>query len=351
MSQDSKNVIGMDLGDRYSQLCVLDSEGQIVERTRIRTSQAGVRRWFERHRSSVVVLEAGTHSRWTATLLEQLGHGVVVANPRRLQLISESQRKSDLTDAELLARLGRADEKLLSPITHRSERCHRVLSLVRARDGLVEARTKLVNQCRGIAKAAGYRLCGSSTSRFHLLQIPEDLSALLTPLMASIEQLTRNIEHYDKRMAEAAKELPETEVLQQVTGVGPVLALAFIATLEDPHRFAKNRCVGAYLGLCSRRDQSGQSDPQLPISKAGDPYLRRLLVNAAHCILRPQSRSDSELRRWGLAIAARGGKHAKKRAVVAVARKLSVLLLSLWKTGEVYQPFRHSLPPQQQGAV
>ena len=130
---------------------------------------------------------------------------------------------------------------------------------------------------------------------------------------------------------------PETELLRQVEGIGPLTALTFVLTLEDPYRFEKSRSVGAYLGLVPASDQSGERDPQRRISKEGDEMLRRLLVGSAHYILGPFG-SDSDLRRHGEKIASRGGKNAKKRAVVAVARKLSVLLHRLWVNAEVYDP-------------
>lgn len=331
-------TVGLDLGDRYSHIFLLsnDDEG---EHGRIATTPIGVGRFFGRIAPARVVLEVGTHSRWVSQQLKAMGHEVIIANPRRVRLITENARKSDENDPELLARLGRADVKLLSPIEHRSAESHRILSLVRARDGLVRARTKLINQCRGVAKSWGYRFLKCSSKAFHKLTMPAELAPVLTPLKHAIAALTEQIRECERTMNELSEQISEAALLRQVSGVGPVLSLAFVATLEQPKRFRRNRSVGAYLGLCPRRDQSGNADPQLPISKAGDPYLRRLLVNAANHILGPRGR-DSDLRRWGLERASRGGKNAKKRAVVGVARKLAVLMLSLWKTGQTYQPLR-----------
>ena len=143
---------------------------------------------------------------------------------------------------------------------------------------------------------------------------------------------------------------PETDLLRQVEGVGALTALAFVLTLENPERFAKSRSVGAYLGLEPAQDQSGDRDPQRHISKEGDEMLRKLLVGSAHYILGPFG-SDSDLRRHGEKIASRGGKNAKKRAAVAVARKLSVLLQRLWVTGEVYEPLRNAHWRREQEAA
>jgi transposase len=174
--------------------------------------------------------------------------------------------------------------------------------------------------------------------------IPQDLRAALEPLLASIASMTETIRGYERRIEELGQtEYPVTNRLRQVEGVGPITALTYVLTIDSPERFRRSRMVGAFLGLRPRRDQSGGSDPQLHITKAGDKTLRRLLVGSAHYILGPFG-SDCALRRFGLALASRGGKNAKKRAVVAVARKLAVLLHRLWLTGEEYDPMRAARP-------
>jgi transposase len=234
------------------------------------------------------------------------------------------------------------DAKLLKPISHRSEETQAALALIRARDQLVQARTQLINCARGIVKSTGNRLPSCSAERFHKLeaQLPAPLVAALHPLFVSLEALTRQLRAYELQIKQIAeRDYPQTKLLQQVAGVGPVTSLAYVLVIEDPARFAKSRSVGAYLGLCPRRWKSSESDPELRISKRGDGLLRRLLVNSAHYILGPFG-PDCDLRRWGLRYAPGEGKNAKKRAVVAVARKLAVLLHSLWTTGQPYQPLR-----------
>jgi transposase len=334
-------TIGLDLGDKYSEACVLDGSGEVLESFRVRTSQAGLDRAFARFAAARVVLEVGTHSLWVSRRLARQGHEVIVANPRRVRLIAESDAKSDEFDAELLARLGRLDPTLLCPIVHRGEEAQRHLVLLRVRDGLVRARTQLINQVRGFAKSLGTRLPSSSSRAFVRRvrdAVPGDLFPGLETMLGMIEQLTEEIRRMDREVERLCTErYPETEVLRQVKGVGPITALSFLLTLEDPNRFRRSRSVGAYLGLCSRQRNSGEQRPQLPITKAGDEFLRRLLVSAAHYILGPFG-PDTELRRFGLRLAERGGKAAKKRAAVAVARRLAVLLHRLWITGEEYQP-------------
>jgi transposase len=172
--------------------------------------------------------------------------------------------------------------------------------------------------------------------------IPEALWPALGPILETIGSLTERIRDYERQLETISKEhYPDTELLRQVEGVGTLTALTFVLTLEDPYRFEKSRAVGAYLGLVPARDHSGDRDPQRHISKEGDEMLRKLLVGSANYILGPFG-SDSDLRRHGEKIASRGGKNAKKRAVVAVARKLSVLLHSLWLSAEVYEPLRNT---------
>lgn len=330
----------MDLGDKYSYLVVVDDDGDIVDEGRVRTKKEALSKQFRSMPAMRVVIEVGTHSRWVSLVLAELGHEVIVANARKVALIYQNERKSDRMDAEMLARLGRADPELLSPIEHRGEEAQAALGVLKSRDALVGARTKLINHARGIVKAAGHRLPSCSSERFHKLvdEVPAELEEALKPVMEMVGALTQQIAGLDRSVERICQEsFPETELVRQVPGVGPVTALAFVATLEDPGRYETSRSVGPYLGLVPRRDQSGDVDKQLRVSKAGDAFLRRLLVQAGHYILGPFG-PDTDLRRWGLRLAERGGKAAKKRAVVAVARKLAVLLHRLWRNGEVYDP-------------
>lgn len=340
MLEFATNTVGLDLGDKHCQLCVLDAAGEVIEQTRIRTRPANVELYFQARPRMRVVLEVGTHSRWVSKRIEAAGHEVIVANPRRVRLIAENDSKSDSTDAELLARLGRADPKLLAPVHHRSDRSHEDLVLVRARAVAVRARTKLVNAVRGLLKPMGLRLPACSTGRFSaLLQaIPQELHTAIKPLMESIETLTTAIRGYDAKVAARVASRPETEPLLQVAGVGPLIALTFVATLEDPGRFRSARSVGPFLGLTSKRRQSGESEPHMRITKRGDRYLRSLLVQGAHYIMSSRG-PDSALKQWATALAERGGKNGKKRAIVALARKLAVVLYRLWATGQDYCPF------------
>jgi transposase len=277
--------------------------------------------------------------------LTELGHEVIVAHAQKVRLIAKSRRKDDRLDARMLARLARIDPELLSPVQHRSAQAQLHLTETRARAGLVSARTALVNAARGLVKSYGERLrkCGTQqVSRETTSGLSSGLREALQPLLREVESLNERIKEYDRRIEKMAKEkYPETALLKQVKGVGDLIATAYVLTIEDPQRFRKSRDAGCFVGLQPGRRNSGESEPQMHISKEGDEYLRTLLVQGAHYILGPFG-EDSDLRRWGEKLAARGGKNAKKRAVVAVARKLAVLLHRLWVSGEVYEPLRNS---------
>lgn len=334
-------TVGMDMGDKNHSVCVLDAEGAVATRATVTNTAKAVQEYFRALPPCRIALEAGTHSGWISRILEGMGHEVLVGNPRKLRMIWKSDEKDDERDAEMLARIARFDPQLLYPIHHRGQEAHTDLALIKARDMLVKARSMLIAHARGAVKASGQRIGSCSAEVFPRRlhdQMPATLMPALEPVMKSIEELTARIRHYDKRIeALCAQKYPETERMRAISGVGPVTALAFVLTLEESARFDKSRAVGPFLGLVPRRDKSGQTDKQLGITKAGNAYLRRLLVGCAQYIL-GRFGPDCDLRRFGLNLAARGGKNAKRRAVVAVARKLAVMMHHLWKSGETYDP-------------
>lgn len=340
-----KTFIGIDLGDIENQICILDHNGDILEKSPIENTVSGVNTFFDRFdapRQVLVAVETGTHSPWISQLLKARGFRVLVGNARKLRLIWDSSNKTDERDAEMLARIARFDPKLLHPIRHRSRAAHMDLAIIKGRDALVRCRTSLINFVRGSCKTAGTRLPSCSADTFAkaaIDNIPKDLLAATVPCINTIRELTKKIRQFDSQIEALCNEVyPETMILREIKGVGPVTSLAYILTLEDPHRFRKSRDVGPYLGLIPKRDQSGCTDKPLSITKAGNTYLRRLLVSSAQYILGPFG-PDCELQRYGMRIASRGGKVAKRKAVVAVARKLAVMMHHIWKNNTVYEPF------------
>lgn len=336
-------TLGLDLGDRRTHFVLLDGPtGQCLEEGKVDSTRDALSQLLARVKSERVVLEAGGHSPWVSRLAQDTHADVVVANPRKVALITQNERKTDRADAELLARLGRLDPKLLSPIRHRSAACQADLAVLRARKAAIDARTALINHVRGQTKSFGYRVPRCDADYFHgraLRHVPKELADALLPIVRLIGQTTAQIHELDKVIGHMAEvRYPTSKAMRQVKGVGPQVSMACVLTLEDPRRIQRSRQVGPYFGLVPRTHDSGDSSPQLHITKAGDREVRRLLVVSANYILGRHG-PDCDLRRFGLKLAARGGKNAKKRAKVAVARKLAVLLHHLWRTGEVYDPF------------
>src|SRR5580692_5229369 len=335
-------TIGIDLGDVWSHYCTLNEDGEVVDRGRFRTTPKAIQKWFTDVPHARVAMEAGVHSIWISEQLQELGHDVIVANVRELRAISHSDRKSDQVDAEKLARYARLDPNILWPISHRTVEQQEALTVIRARELLVRLRTSAVNAVRGLTKACGHRMPASSTKCFAQrghAALPPGLKLALDPILAQIAEMTLKIKQYDREIQRLTQtENAETQAMMTIHGVGHITALTFVLTLGDKTRFDRSRDVGCYLGLRPKRSQSGERDPQLGITKAGNAYLRSLLIECANHILRPHGR-DSALRQWGLHLAARDGKQAKNKSVVAVARKLAVLLHHLWTTQEPYIPF------------
>jgi transposase len=339
-------TIGLDLGDQWAHYCGLDASNRQVQEGRVALTVKGLKKQFPKGRPARIALEAGAQSAWVCRTLKALGHEVIVAQPRKLRLIYCNDKKCDRVDAAQLAKFARLDPTVLHPIEPRDLKTQVDLAIVEARALSVATRTKLINHVRGICKSNGVRLPSCSSESFARKvadDIPASLQEALKPMLDLLGHLSETIAHYDERLEEKCqgKYRKQTEAMRQIPGVGPVTALTFALRIGEPTRFKKSRLVGAFLGLRPRLDQSGKTDRQLGITKAGDKALRRLLVQAAHYTLGPFG-PESDLRNWGLQMAARGGAAAKKRAVVAVARKMAVLMHRLWITGEVYEPLRQT---------
>ena len=342
-----ERTLGLDVGDQWCHYCLLDRDGGVVAEARIATRSRDLARFFALLPPARVALEVGPRSPWISRLIAAAGHEVYVANARQVELIAKNGRKSDRTDAEFLARLARVDVRLLAPIDHVGPEAQAHRALLRSRDLLVRNRAQLVTHVRGTVKAMGEALPKGITTDGFAQRVepllPDLLRLALGPVLEQIALLTRTIRQMDRDVVRLCREVyPQTGLLTQVQGVGSLTALTFVLVVDDPSRFRKSRRVGAYLGLVPGRSQSGDHDPPRRITRQGDELLRRLLVQCAHYVLGPFG-SDSDLRRFGLAIAERGGTAARRRAVIAVARKLAVLLHRLLVTAEVYEPLKKDL--------
>lgn len=340
MIKRNQSSLGIDLSDKTANYCFMSAERGVVTEGKIGLTAAKVAELWKQHPDvDVIVLEAGTPSAWIQELLSALGARVIVADPRKLQAVTASARKSDERDARMLARLGLADEELLSPTYARKPEHRRALALLKVRDQQVRVRTATVLEIRSQVKLTGGRMPRSDARDFHEHEqaVPEELADVLAPLFRTLRSLEETIGDLDEKIKQAGEAFPTVAALAKVDGVGPITALAFVAVVGDPARFQRTRDIGAYLGLVPARDQSGLSDPSRRISKAGCGMLRRLLTQCAQCICRPRGK-DSALRRKALQQMEVRGKPGKRKVVVATARKLAVLLLSLWKSGEAWTP-------------
>lgn len=350
MNDRNPTVVALDVSDRTAEVCVLDRSG-VLDQFKIVLDEESLRTRvpFVAPDAGVVVIETGTRSAWLKRVLTGLGMRVVVADARKLKAVSASPTKTDRNDARVLAKLGLADElvnqagasseRLLCDTWTRPPELQRIYERLAVRDQLVRRRGDFIREVRSAVKGTGRSLRrGTTTDSFHTLRgdVGEELGDVLDPLFDVIESCTKAIKSIEAKLEDVATAHPEVEWLRQVPGVGTITAFAFLAVIGDASRFSNIRNVGAYLGLVVRRDQSGRMDPALGISKCGNGLMRRLLVQCAAYILGPFGK-DCQLRRWGLKYVAEKGEKSKKKARVAVARKLAVQMLGLWKNERTWQ--------------
>jgi transposase len=334
----SEFTIGLDLGERRHRFCALNGKGEVVEEGTLGNDRVSLGRWSARYRGALAVIEAGAHSPWISRYLERLGWEVIVSNPRKVRAIYQHERKSDRRDALMLARIGRMDRALLYPVRHGSEEAQQDLLRIKLGDSLVRARVALINSVRFSLKSLGYAVSNPSSERFHKVameSLPEAVREMIAPSVQALAELSARIAVLEREISLLARtKYPQTLWLQQVPGVGAITALYFVWKMEDPKRFKNVRAVGAYTGLCPRRDQSGASDPQLRISKRGDGYLRRLLVSAAQYILGPFG-PQSALREYGIEVGGRWHEAGSRCRSPQTLRSLAELV----EEPNAYQPY------------
>jgi transposase len=294
-------------------------------------------------------METGLCCRWISTLARAQGCRVLVGNARKLAAIWQSKQKNDRNDALLIARLARADPELFHPVELRDDEHHAMVQIIRLREQAVGTRTALVNSIRGTCKARGVFLPVCDASCFHKVaekELEGNLARLVSPLLDTLVVLRETIREYDRMLEVYAREHfgKETDLLRTIPGCGLITACAFVAHVGNPSRFKKARSAGPNFGLTPAQEQSGESDAPKRISKAGSSQVRHLLMTAANYILREGS-ADTTLKRHGLRICARGGKVARRKAKVAVARKLAVTMLAMLKAGRPYEDRRPEKGP------
>ena len=345
----SVGMIGIDIGDRTSELCVLSDTNVVLVRGAVPTDRATIRDMFQQLKPTTVVMETGTHSAWMDRDIRACGHRVLVASARRVAQVLKDKKKNDRRDAQQLALLAAFNEEFLGVVNHRSEQAQLSLGKLKVRDHLIRARTRACNTMRGLVKSHGYRLPKVEPQRMTALAagaLPAEIQELIEPLVKVVETLNGKIEEQDKELARLAQEsYPQTKYVEQIHGVGLIVSLAFVLTIDEAERFERSRDVGNYLGLTPAQDQSGESNPELRITRDGDGLMRSLLVNAAQTVMRKNS-PECDLKRHGEKLAGDGGKIARKKAVVAVARKLGVLMHKLLVSKAPYNP-QHNLQQMQ----
>lgn len=333
--------IGLDLGMERSTLAVVDAAGKIVERAEVETTRKALKGYFGGRKDCRVLMEVGCESAWVGRELQALGLEVRCVNPRRLKMIAESTLKTDILDAEVLARLCRIssmDPELVREVKHRSETTQQERAVMVVRSAMVGSRTKLINTARGLARTMGYPLVGADAWSFAKMArkapMPAAVREIIVPIITAIENLNTSIEAQEEQIAQLVAKHPIVQHLMAIDGVGPVVGLWFVLCVEDPTRFARPKDVGAYFGFRPRLRQSSSQRQTGSITKEGDAEMRRLLVQAAHCML--QTKKSSALQKWGKGLVNRLG---RKKAIPAIARKISVVMLHLWQTGAVYERF------------
>jgi len=348
-------TIGADVSDRTTKICVMTKadggERRIVVETTCATTKAGFEEAFSKFdRSWPVVFETGTHCRWMDRLFRRMGFKTIVGNPGKIPSITKSNTKNDRNDARELARLAIADPAMLHPVFLRDEVYQQMLRFHHARNVLLSQRTQTINQIRGFAKSMGYRIECSSTEKFHELgkaDWPRELEECAWPLMGVIKTVNLKIKAYDKliaRLAERPEFKPMVERVRVVYGVGTIGSTVFVAAIGGrPDRFDRVRDIGPYFGMIPKQDQSGDDDKQLHITHAGPEIVRTALVECAGVVMMEKSK-DTDLKLKGLRIAMRGGKIARKKAKVAVARGLAVAMLAL-----LQHPEREYVPLSEEG--
>lgn len=345
----NNTTIGMDLGNKVHKIIGLNEHGKEVLRCEVENTKAAVEAFFKEHADATIAMETGTCCRWVSKLARLHCHDAIVGNARKLRAIWQSKQKNDWNDAHMIAALARASRELFHPVMLRDDEHHDLYQLIQLRDISVRQRTQTINAIRGMCKAAGdfVRKCDAQGLFRHLEYIPETQAWKFRPLIERLGAIAENIQQYDWLIQDYADAHFKTQValLRTIPGVGLITSCMFVALIQDPKNFGNPRDAGCYFGLTAGQDQSGDKDAPMHVTKAGNTQMRKLLVTAANYILRDSS-PDSAIKRYGQRICARGGKIARRKAKIAIARKLSVVMMSMLQSGESYRDERVSNEPK-----
>lgn len=329
----------IDLHMRYSQIRIVDAEGQVLREQRVVTSRERLTAVFAEPGPMRILLETGTESEWVAQALEGAGHEVIVADPNYAPMYGELTRKVK-TDRRDVAALAEANRRGWYRAAHRTSATQRTTKgILRSRRLLVEQRTGAVSLLRALLRQAGYRLgsggCETVPARVAKLPVDAELAETLAPLCRQITTLTTEIHALDARLQTRTASDAIVARLRSVPGIGLIVATTFRAFVDCHERFAHGDQVSASIGVVPREDSSAERRHRGHITKAGPRELRSLLIQAAWvCWRHPGS---APLRAWADRLAARRG---KRIAVVALARRLSRILFALWRDGTTFEAVR-----------
>lgn len=334
----SLDYIGIDVHKLSSQVCILTSDGELLER-RIKTDRVSLEKMFAGRAAARILIEASTESEWVARYLEELGHEVIVADPNFAPMYATRSKKvkTDKRDARTLCEACRLGA--YRPAHRTSDRQRRVRAQLAVRDALVRTRAKYMSLIGALARREGCRIPTGYpegfVARVAKLELPEPLVLEVTPLLLVMQTLNEQIKEADRKLAQMVKEDAVVNRLCSVPGVGPVTAVTYVAVLDEVSRFGDAKQVRAYLGLVPKEDSSGEKRHRGKITKAGNSRARWVLVEAAWVLLRTKKPETEALRRWALGIAQRRG---KRIAAVALARRLGGILYALWRDGTRFDP-------------
>lgn len=334
-------IVGFDLGKRNSQVCVQDENGELLAELRIKTTRDDLTTTFAKFPKAQVLIEASTSSDWVARVLEGIGCDVVVGDPRFSLMYAQTNKKvkNDKRDARALADARRL--KAFRRAHRKSDAARELSGRIRVRAQLLRMRTKLINLVRAQCEREGVIVPACESKAFddvvQGIQMEAVLFEVVSPAVVQISSLTKQLDELDKELKAIASAHSVARLLQTVHGVGPLTALAFIAAVDDPKRFENARELTSYLGLVPGENNSGDSKrPPHAITKTGDSTARSYLVEAAFSHTNRRA-PESHLKSWYAKLTK--DKKSKKRAAVAVARRLARVLWAMWRDNK---PFDNS---------
>jgi transposase len=331
----------IDLHKKESQVRIISESGELIDQ-RIPTTRERLTALFWGRPRARILIEASTESEWVAQHLESLGHEVVVADPNYGLMYGHRSRRVN-TDRRDVAALAEACRHGIYRAAHRrSPRQRAVQSHLNIRRERVDTRTRLISVVRAITRGAGYRIPGGATETFHTRVAAVDLPAAMVERLAPVHRVMEVIDdeltRADAHCAALVAGDPAVKRLTTLPSIGPITAAAYVAALDDVHRFSGRRGaaqVASYLGLAPREYSSGEQQHRGRVMRSAHPYVQALLVQAAWRVCRSSDPRTAALRAWAQAIGARRG---KKIAIVALARRLARILYAMWRDEIDYHP-------------